>query len=57
MSKLIEKVVVEQEVTGPIADLVYFARYVMQLNMDHRTTDDQLIKLAREFWDTQHGEE
>ena len=58
MGKLTEKVTVEQEVTGIIADLVCFVRYVGQRNLNPLTaTDAQLINLARDFWDTQHGED
>jgi ribosomal protein L1 len=62
MSKLTETVTIEQEVTGVIADLVHFVRYVGRV-LGQRglnpsaATDEQLISLARDFWDTQHGED
>ena len=60
MSKLTEKVVVEREVPKHITDLVNFARSLggnLQLDGINRLSDSQLINLARDFWDTQHGEE
>ena len=58
MSKLIETVTVQQEITGIIADLVYFARYIGHSNLELSTaTDTQLIALAKDFLDTQHGED
>lgn len=61
MSKpLTETVVVEQEITGVIADLVNFARSLganLQIEGLNRLSDKQLVALARDFWEIQHGEE
>lgn len=58
MSKLTQKVVVEQEVTGIIADLVNFIKRLRDNGTDiFNLTDAMLIERARNFWDDQHGEE
>jgi len=58
MKKLTEKVVVEREVTGVIADLVKFVIQLRDSGTDiFNLTDEMLIVRARRFWDAQHGED
>jgi len=60
MGKLTETVTITREVPQQIADLVNFARVAFTYCLDNQReylTDDELIKLARDYWDTQHGEE
>lgn len=55
-----ETVTVEREVTGIIADLVHFARKLgteLRIEGLARLSDSQLIQLARDYWDSQHGED
>ena len=55
--KLIEKVIVEQEVPSHIADLVRFVRFASNTYNVNNLTNEELIRLARDFWHTQHGED
>lgn len=55
--KLTETVTVEREVPSHIADLVLFASYLREEWLAAVPSGDDLIKAARDFWDTQHGEE
>jgi hypothetical protein len=57
MNKLIETVTVTREVPSRIADLVYFVRFVSNTYNASNLTDEELIKLAHDFWENQHGEE
>lgn len=50
-----EKVTIEREVTGVIADLVHFARR-LQTKEVWKMTDAELVAEARDFWDSRHGE-
>jgi hypothetical protein len=54
-----ETVTIVRDVPQSIADLVRFARRLeKQHGVDLKgLTDDQLVKIARAFWDTQHGED
>ncbi len=56
MPKLTETVTVVREVPWRIADLVYFARSLAGYDIN-KLSDDELVRLARDFWDTQHGED
>lgn len=56
MSELTETVTITREVPSHIADLVKFAHIVC--SYDVNTLDDSdLIRLAGDFWDAQHGED
>lgn len=60
MKPLTETVTITREVPTHIADLVNFARVAFTYSLNTKQDyleDDILIKLARDFWDTQHGEE
>jgi hypothetical protein len=60
MTKLEETVTITRQVPREIADLVNFARSLggnLQIDGLNRLSDSQLIALARDFWDTQHGED
>jgi hypothetical protein len=61
MKPLTETVTVRREVPKEIADLVNFARVITNLNLNTTNnkylTDDELIVLARVFWETHHGED
>lgn len=58
MSKLTETIIVKREITGVIADLVHFVRYLEnRATPTSQLTDDKLIELASDFWETQHGED
>jgi len=51
-----EKVTIEREVPSCIADLVHFAKSLA--GRDPGTmSDKELIEKARDFWDSQHGED
>lgn len=56
MPDLKETVTITRPVSGRIADLVYFAKSLAGKDIK-AMTDDELIKLANEFWDHQHGED
>lgn len=56
MKPLEETVTVRRPVDPRIADLVYFARSLSGYTIDN-LSDDQLVTLAKDFWDTQHGED
>ena len=56
MKPLTETVTVKREVTGVIADLVNFAKKI-SLHDINDLSDEQLIKMARDFWESQHGED
>jgi hypothetical protein len=55
---LTETVTVTRPVSDTIADLVNFYKYVhyRMKNANVSLTDAQLINLARDFWDMEHGE-
>lgn len=58
-NKLTERVVVEQEVTGVIRDLVMFARYLSKHSRGvpvEKQSDADLLDAARNYWDREHGE-
>ena len=55
---LTETITVTRPVDHRIADLVYFAKYLVETGKDPKTmTDDQLVASANSFWDRQHGED
>jgi hypothetical protein len=53
-----ETVTIRRPLTGPLADLVLFAKSLGESGkVDLRgMTDEELIAAARVFWDCQHGE-
>lgn len=53
---LTETVTVTRPVDGRIADLVNFYKYVKHRMKAGELTDEQLINLAYDFWDMEHGE-
>jgi len=58
MKHLEETVTVKRPVPSHIADMVNFAKYLHTHKLAiGPMTDDDLIKAARDFWDTQHGED
>lgn len=57
--KLIERVVIEQEVTGVIRDLVLFVHYLRENSHGmalETIKDDELLRAAQNYWDREHGE-
>lgn len=63
MSELKKTVTVQVKVDPRIADLVYFVKALRAREQNiagfslMKADDDQLIKLAEDFWDSQHGED
>jgi hypothetical protein len=59
MNDLKKTVTVQVKVDSRIADLVYFAKSLRRVpGFDlANCTDEALISLAEDFWDTQHGED
>jgi len=51
-----ETVTVTREVDPRIADLVYFAKSLSGKDIK-AMTDEELIRAAKDFWDTRHGED
>ena len=59
MNELKKTVTVQVKVDSRIADLVYFVKSLRRIpgfNLE-QATDEALISLAEDFWDTQHGED
>jgi hypothetical protein len=58
-NKLTETVTVERKVPGALADLVRFAQWLQAKPEAFGPKYDQqrLIALARDWWETNHGEE
>lgn len=56
MTKLTETVTITREVPSHIADLVRFARIVCSYDVN-TLEDSDLIRMARDFWESQHGED
>jgi hypothetical protein len=55
--KLEEEVTIKREVTGVIRDLIFFVKYLREQGRVGPIPDDSvLLSLAREFWDSEHGE-
>ncbi len=53
---LTEKVTINRVVDPRLTDLVLFARTLVGKDIK-ALTDDELIGLARDFWETQHGDD
>ena len=65
MKPIMETVTREEQVTGVIADMINFVRYLdgvydfAKLDTEFADVinkDDVMVQLARAFWDQQHGE-
>jgi hypothetical protein len=58
-NKLTETVTTEREVTGVVADLVHFVQWLQSKPEAFGPKWDQqrLITLARDWYDSQHGED
>ena len=57
---LTRKVTVDQPVDYRIATLVHFVRKlesIGKLKFTEALTDEQLVELADDFWESQHGED
>jgi len=54
--KLTETVTITREVPWQLADLVYFAKSLAGQDIS-KMSDDELVRRARDFWDTRHGED
>ena len=58
---LTRTVTVTRPVSGPIADLVYFVRRLEKMGVikavNMPLTDDQLVEMADDYWDSAHGED
>ncbi len=57
---LTETTTVTREVTGPRADLVHFVKFLERIGavtLSPGVDDQQLLKDASDFWETQHGED
>jgi hypothetical protein len=52
-----ETVTVTCEVPTHIRDLVVFAKSVVKRNAILPMTDEEMIFAARDFWESEHGEE
>ena len=60
--KLVETVTVEREVTGPLRDLVLFAKHLYKENIITPSDGDDfsnevLLREAKVFWEREHGDE
>jgi hypothetical protein len=51
-----ETVTVTREVSPRIADLVYFAKSLSGKDIKS-LSDEELIRLAKDFWESRHGED
>lgn len=55
--KLEETVTVRRQVPQALADLVFFAQYLRARKIPLDSTDEELIRAARAYWNQEHGDD